>query len=164
MIPQPRSGGGRVHEQVQLVEQFGVEQLAHDRHRPAQSDALGRRVLLQRGDGLDEVVVELLAVAPVELERTARGDDLAHVAELFGERGIRLAGGLAVGPCSGEAVVGDAAEEHDADVMGTGHGSGHLVVKYGKCQFPTPGSTTPSRAVNMLAVGPGHTTPARAGR
>jgi len=28
----------------------------------------------------------------------------------------------------------------------------HLLLKYGKCQFPSMGSTTPSKAANKLAV------------
>jgi hypothetical protein len=64
-------------EQVQLVEQPGVEQLANHRDRPGDGDAVDRRVVLQRRDRLDEVALQLLGVAPGELLRAARGDDLS---------------------------------------------------------------------------------------
>ena len=77
-----------------------------------------RRVVLQRGDRLDKVAVELLGVPPGELERGTRGDDLAHVAEALRERRVLATGGLPVGPGAREAVVGDAAEEHHVGVVG----------------------------------------------
>src|SRR5262245_57827342 len=42
--PQPGSGGRRVDEEVQLVEEPGLEELAHDRWRPAEGDRTDRRV------------------------------------------------------------------------------------------------------------------------
>src|SRR5581483_1641008 len=55
--PQPLPSGRGMDEQVQLVEQPGVEELAHDRHAPADRDAVDRRVLLERGDGLGEIAL-----------------------------------------------------------------------------------------------------------
>jgi hypothetical protein len=86
-----------VHEQVQLVEQSGVEQLADDRDRAAQCD-VATRLVLQGGDGLDEVPFELFRVSPGELELLVRRDDLASVAERLGEAGVLLAGGLPLRP------------------------------------------------------------------
>ena len=51
------------------VEETGVDELTHHRHRPAERDAPDRRVVLQRGNGLGEIAPELLGVAPVERQR-----------------------------------------------------------------------------------------------
>ena len=69
-------------------------------------------LVLQRGDGLDEVALQLLGVAPGELELLVRHDDLAGVAEHLGELSVLPTGLFALGPGPGEAVVGLAAEEH----------------------------------------------------
>jgi hypothetical protein len=64
-----RPGDSQVDEQMHLVEQSGVEQLPHHRYRAAQCDPSDRRVVRQRRDGLDEVAVQLLGIAPREFQR-----------------------------------------------------------------------------------------------
>ena len=46
---------------------------------------------------LDEAALQPFAVAPRELERPLRNDDLAYVAELLGELGVLFACGLRSG-------------------------------------------------------------------
>jgi hypothetical protein len=50
-------------------------------------------------------------------------------AEPLGETGVLFACGLAIGPGSGEAVVGDAAQQHDVGVVGSVHRLAHLLVE-----------------------------------
>jgi len=83
-----------------------------------------------RRGGLDEVAVDQLGVAPGELGRRARGDHLAHVAELLGEAGVVAARGLPVGPRPGEAVVGLAADQqHVGGVVVLADGAAHVLVE-----------------------------------
>ena len=88
--------------------------------------------LFERDDGLDEIALQLLRVAPRERQLAAGRDNLAHIAQPFGERGVLLAGGLPVGPRSREAVVRDAAEEHDVGVVGGINSLAHLLVEVRK--------------------------------
>src|SRR5207248_1415356 len=131
LVEETKTGprGGRMDEEVQLVEQPGVEELADDRHRPAERDPSDRAVLLERGHCVDEVTLELLGVAPRERPGRSRGHDLAHVAQSFGEGGIFAVGALTFWPRPGEAVVGDAPEEHHIDVMCAGDRLAHLLVE-----------------------------------
>src|SRR5882757_797164 len=112
LVEQPHAlaDGERMQQEVQLVQQPRGDQLADDRDRATQADRAVTGLVLQRGDRLDEVALQLLGVAPGELELLVRHDDLADVAELLGEGGVLLAGRFPLGPCSGEAVVGRATE------------------------------------------------------
>ena len=131
--PHPVAHGDRVHQQVQLVEQSGSQQLADDRHRSADADVGFAGLALQPGHGLDKVTVELFGVAPLELQLLVRGHDLAGVAELLGERCVLAAGGFPLGPRPGEAVVGLAAEQNRVGgAEGGVDGSTHLVVEVGE--------------------------------
>lgn len=76
--------GERVHQQVQLVQESGRQELADDRDRAAEGD-VAARLALQGGDGVDEVALQLLGVPPGEVQLPARRDDLAGVAEHLGE-------------------------------------------------------------------------------
>jgi hypothetical protein len=115
---------------MQLVEETCGQQLTNDGDGSAHRDIRCARLILQRGDGLDEVALQLLGVAPGELEILVRDDDLARIAEGLAHRGVLFAGGLAVGPGTGEAVVGLAAEQQ---CVGGGqlavHGRAHFVVE-----------------------------------
>src|SRR5579871_2090488 len=68
---QPGTGNDGMDEEMQLVEQPRLQQLAHYRDRSAQRDAPDRGVGLQPSHALDEVALELLGVAPGELEGVA---------------------------------------------------------------------------------------------
>ena len=140
-LEQPQAGtrGCGVDEQMQFVEQPGVEQLSDDRHRSAQRDSPHCGVVLERGGGLDEIALQLLGVAPGELQRAAGRDDLPHVAQVLGHDRVFLARGFPVGPGSGETVVGDAAEEHDIGVVRLADGLAHLVVEVRKVPIPDAG-------------------------
>src|SRR5215217_1036130 len=132
LVEQPHAlaDGDRVHQQVQLVQQPGGQQLADDRDRAAQADGPLAGLVLQGGDGLDEVALQLLGVSPGELQRLVRRDDLADVAERLGHLGVLLAGRLPLRPRPGEAVVGLAAEQHDVGrAEGRRDGGPHLVVE-----------------------------------
>jgi hypothetical protein len=87
-------------------------------------------LVLQRGDGLDEVALQLLGVAPGELQRLARHDDLAGVAQRLRHRRVLFAGRFPFRPGPGEAVVGLAAEQDRVGpAQGGRHGGAHLVVE-----------------------------------
>ena len=83
----PVAYGDRVDQQVQFVEQAGVEQLADDRDGAADRD-VAAGLALQCGDGLDQVALELFGVAPGELELLLRHDELADVAQSRGEQRV----------------------------------------------------------------------------
>ena len=79
---------------------------------------------------LDEVALQLLGVAPGELQLLVRHDDLAGVAEHLGEGGVLPAGRLPLGPGPGEAVVGLATEQDGVGrAEGGVDGRAHLVVE-----------------------------------
>jgi hypothetical protein len=114
---------------VQLVQQPRGQQLADHGDRAAHADGARTGFVLQRGDELDEVALQLFRVPPAELEVLVRHDDLADVAEHLGEVSVLLAGRFPVGPGPGEAVVGLATEQHGVGgTEGGVHGGTHLVV------------------------------------
>ena len=69
LVEQPHAlaDGDRVHKQVQLLQQPRGQQLADDGDRAAHADGAVAGLVLQRGDGLDEVALQLFGVAPDEL-------------------------------------------------------------------------------------------------
>ena len=83
---------------MQLVEETGGQQLTNDGDGSAHRDISLAGLVLQRGDGLDEVALQLLGVAPGELEILVRDDDLARIAERLTHSSVLLASGLPVGP------------------------------------------------------------------
>lgn len=90
--------GDRVDQKVQLVEKTGGQHLTNDGDGSVHRDILPARLLLQAGDGRDEAALQLLGVAPGELEVLVRDDDLARIAQRLGKTGVLAAGGLAVRP------------------------------------------------------------------
>lgn len=66
--PLARPGGDGVHEQAQLVEQPGGEELAHHGYRAGDQYPAQRLVGAQGGDRVGELAVDQLGVAPRELE------------------------------------------------------------------------------------------------
>ena len=64
---------------------------------PGDEDAPDASIGLERGDGIEEIAVDQLGVAPGDLQLLARDDYLAQVAELPGERGVVPARRLAAG-------------------------------------------------------------------
>ncbi len=85
------AGGHRVHQQSQLVELAGCDELADDRDRPGHQHLLHAGLLAQPSDG-GQQVIGAFDVAPAELLVAAGGHDLAQVTELLRERGVHLTG------------------------------------------------------------------------
>ena len=104
--------------------------MTNDGDGSAHGDVCRARLVLQRSDGINEVAFQLLGVAPAELEIPIRDDDLACIAQRLAHGSVFLAGGRAVGPGTGEAVVGLAAKQ---ERVGGGQlavdGRAHLVVE-----------------------------------
>lgn len=101
-----------MYQEVELVDQSYREQLADHGGRAAHRDMGAARPVLESGDALYQVSLQLLRVAPRELEIPAGDDDLPRVAQVLGELGVRaLAFGFDLWPRSRKTVVGDAAEE-----------------------------------------------------
>ena len=128
--------GDRVHQQVQLVEHAGNEQLPNDRDRATDRDVGVARLLLEGRDCGDEVATQLLGVAPRERSSLVGHDDLAGVAQLLGELRVVTPRHLAVRPRLGERVVGLAAEQQRVGGAELGvDGGAHLVVEVREVPF-----------------------------
>ncbi len=90
-------------------------------------------VSLERGHRLNQVALNQLGVAPGEIEWLTRDDNLARVPELLGERRVVPARGLTIGPRSGKAVVGHAADQqHIGGVVVLSDSAAHVLVEVGK--------------------------------
>ena len=146
----PVADGDRVDEEVQFVDQAGVEELPDDRDRPADGD-VAAGLGLERGDGFDEVALQLLGVPPAELERLVGHDDLA-LCRRSGRRAGRRRRRRPREPARWRRRCRSSCDRA-AGCRASGDPTTAPIssLKYGKCHF-SGASTTPSTVVNRLAM------------